>query len=203
MNLGATLHDLFGTHAPVAPGLAPQPTGDANPVGVSLAPSVVGMMNQAPAPAPMSHGHFLLGVLADALAGAAGKEGPFAAQMARQQQAQAEEAQWTRRQASELQQHKDLFAYEQANKAPEVDPVTRDANAFMGLDAAHRQAYQAMHPGQIVNMTLPNGQFYSGPAEGVAAALGQGGAPNTGLPRAHQLTPLGGAGGNVSGGFRR
>ena len=79
-----------------------------------------------------------------------------------------------REEAGKFAQFQREWDYKAANPAPEVDPVTRDANAYMNLDDPHRAAYNQMHPGQIVNMTLPNGQFYSGPAEGVAAALGGG-----------------------------
>lgn len=143
-------------------------------------------------------GRNIAGSIGDALLQYGKMDSIFAPAMRERQKV----AQAQQQQAAEYAQFVQKEQYKAAN--PEESPMIRDTNAYIGMDDSHQAAYRSMHPGQIVNMTLPDGQFYSGPAEGIAAALGGGQAPpSPQLPRAHELTPIGGAGGNVSGNFRR
>lgn len=164
---------------------------------------------QAPQEAPtapkMGRGQIIAGILADALAGAAGQPGPFAARMARQQQQQAEEAQWHRRRGADLEDYEAKQRIEQRYKQPDIPPMVRDAQAWMQMGEPERQAYQQMQGlkqgDPDVFVTLPNGQVYAGPKSGLAAALTGGAAPTAPVGK---LRPInGGPTQPASGGFPR
>lgn len=69
---------------------------------IGIPPINMGMQMPAPQPAPparqgMSKGQMIMGIIADALAGAAGQQGGFAQHLARQKQQEQEEVNWGRR----------------------------------------------------------------------------------------------------------
>ena len=121
---------------------------------------------------PKKPGINWLGVLADTLAGAAGREGPYAAQMQaqRQQEAAAQQAQ-AQREAS-MQDWRTKFDYERANPAPK-DPYRFEDNAGnvwqMGPDGQPQRIFtdqapkQYMFNGGMVNVPNPYAQG-AGPA---------------------------------------
>jgi hypothetical protein len=118
----------------------------------------------------LSRGQLIAGILADALAGAAGQQGPFAARMGRQQQEEREDARWGRR----LEQQEML-----KRRYPDVSPMERDARAWAQMTQPEKDAYLQMNKARegdpIVTITLPNGQMYSGPRSGLAQAMMGGG----------------------------
>ena len=152
--------------------------------------------------------HNWAGIASSFLAGVTGRPDSYMKSVEDRRKEAMDLAQTQREQAAKFAQFQREWDYQAANPKPEVDPVTRDANAYMGLDPAHRAAYDQMHPGQIVNTTLPDGRFYSGPAAGLAAALAGGGqpsAPPSGPPPGVTFTPLnnGGQTHPASGNFLR
>ena len=177
---------------------------DRNPFGIALSNSLlndvapIAMPTSIPQPQKMGRGQLIAGILADALAGAMGRSGPFAARMAHQQQQEQEEAQWGRRLERE---HEIKARYDK----PDVPPMVRDAEAWRGMTPEQRAAYQEMQGMKAgdpeVFVTLPNGQVYAGPKSGLAAALtGGGSAPARPVGK---LTPInGGQTPPASGGFR-
>lgn len=120
-----------------------------NPVGVSLDPSVTDMMNR---PTRKEGPPQWLGIIADAFAGAAGKEGPYAAMMQQRHQEQAvadrEEAQWTRRRSAELE---DRTA--DANK-PQYFAGNEDRVVFDPTTNSTRTVYDAPTDAQTYAGTL-------------------------------------------------
>lgn len=81
-----------------------------DPIGIT--PQNIAVPQAAPQQPHMSRGQMILGILADIAAGAAGRAGPFAAMQQQKQQQAAEEAQWTRRQGSELEQYRQKLEME-------------------------------------------------------------------------------------------
>lgn len=146
-----------------------------DPVRISAPPL------QASAPAPAKAKPNWVGIIADALAGAMGREGPYAAMMQRERAAEQEEAQWTRRQQSELGQYEQKKQIDQRYGQADVAPMLRDAQAWQQMTPEQRAAYGEMQKSRQgdpdVTVTLPNGQFYAGPRSGLAQALMGGGAP--------------------------
>lgn len=142
-----------------------------------------------------------LGVLADALSGAAGKE-PLYTQSLMLQRQMAQQQQVAQQGSDrELQRQKDLFSYEQANKAPEEGETERLiglAATLPDTDPRKKIILDKLNTDPIVTLTLPGDHVYSGPRSGLAAAL-SGAAPQP----VGKITPLG-VGGSASGsnGFR-
>lgn len=150
-----------------------------------------------------------LGVLADALSGAAGQPGMYAQRTERQRAEQTalergdqvyrthradDNADWMSRQQWELQ-----------NKP---DPTIAALTSYMGLTPEQKVAYKEMHPGldPDVAMSLGGDRFYSGPRSGLGLALSGGQpAPAAGspLPPKHRLVPIGGPGSPAPATFRR
>lgn len=137
------------------------------------------------------------GILTDALAGALGQQGPYAAMMQQQRAAEQEQAQWTRRQQSELGQYEAKKQIDQRYGQADVSPMMRDLAAWQAMTPEMRAAYSDMQKTRQgdpdVTVTLPNGQFYAGPRSGLAQAL-MGGAAPSGPPSAPvgKLRPLNG-----------
>lgn len=169
-----------------------------NPLGAALGNTLV----QSPeAPKGLSKGQIIMGIIADALAGAAGQPGPFAAQMARQRQQEQEEANWGRR----FERQKQIEQQYEKTK-----PYRWEANdgslMEMGPDGTARLVYKDPTPKANLDpdvfITLPNGQVYAGPRSGLAAAM-MGGTTAKTAPRG-KLTPVnGGPTPPASGGFPR
>jgi hypothetical protein len=165
------------------------------PLGIALA-DVLG----ASAPAhQVSKGQLIAGIIADALAGAMGRPGQFAQHMEQQQQRDQEDADWGRRLVQ-----KQLIE----QQFPDQSPMERDVAAWSHMTPEHRAAYQEMQKARAgdpdVFTTLPNGQFYSGPRSGLAAALTGGAPAPVNRPAIGTRIPLdGGPTQPASGGFRR
>lgn len=146
----------------------------------------------------MSRGQIIAGILADALSGAAGHPGQFAAMLGRQRENEREDAQWGRR----LEQKEQIEA---KYRQPDVSPMVRDAQAWQTMTPEQRNAYQQMKVAGAgdpdVFVTLPNGQVYAGPKSGLSQALmGRSQSPQAPVGR---LTPInGGQTPPASGGFR-
>jgi hypothetical protein len=130
--------------------------------------------SMAYAPPHYSRGQMIMGIIADGLAGAAGQPGQFAARLDRNHQEAAAQAQWTRRQASELQSHKDLYSWEQANKAAEVDSYTAHIAALNANKAGQGDTWAANTAATGGN---PFGHMFTDPLTGQQYA-----APATGSP---------------------
>lgn len=160
----------------------------------------------APA-APKKAGVNWLGVIADALSGAAGQPGQFAARQERQRAEQTAfergEQQYRQHRAdsnADWQSHQD---YENTHRAPSEFDNLMDRAGIPVQDRPgyYKQALQA-RVDPMAQVTLPNGAgMYVGPRSGIAGALGGG----------SQVPPIGaevddprGAGGqssNTTGGF--
>ena len=172
------------------------------PLGLSLA-DILGQ--SAPAAPKMSRGQIIAGIIGDALAGAAGRSPTFGPMVARQkeeqQQAAQEEAQWGRH----------LLTQELVKQQfPDPSPMARDVQAWQGMTPEQRAMYQQMQTARegdpMVLTPLPNGQIYSGPRSGLAAAMMGGGSGAGAAPTrpVGPLTPIPDSGGPTqpaSGGF--
>lgn len=135
----------------------------------------------------MGKGQLIAGILGDALSGALGQQGQFAATMRQRQAAEQEEAQWTRRQQSELGQYGQKKQIDQQYGGTDLSPIERDARAWMGmgpeLQAAYRAA-QAARP-QFIPDGMGGGQWAIPPAAGASPQ------PMKTAPRG-KLTPVAG-----------
>lgn len=182
-----------------------------NPFGIALSNTLLDDVAQvkmpAPSPKKMGKGQIILGIIADALAGAAGRQGPFAAQMMRQKQQELEDVNWGRRRQADLEDYEKKQQIEQRYASP--SPMERDVAAWERMGEPQRQAYQQMQGMRAgdpdVFVTLPNGQVYAGPKSGLAQAL-TGGAPPM-RPQIGSIVPdprrNGGQTPPASGGFPR
>ncbi len=187
---------LFGGHAPSGANMTPQ----IDPAQLMQRNMALGSVQQAMQ--PKKPGINWLGVLTDALAGAAGREGPYAASMAaqRQQQQQAELAAQQRIQS--LQDWQWKKQWERDNPAPVNNDTVNDYNFIaqnLGPEAANQYLRNMGDP--IVTVPLPNGQIYTGPRSqmgNVMAGGAQGGNDEWG--DTVDIIP-GGVGGNTGGGF--
>jgi hypothetical protein len=159
-----------------------------------------------PAVKPRSKGQMIAGIIGDMLAAGSGGNPMFTQSLAverqRAQDADASEAQWTRRRQAENEDWTQRQQWQQAH--PDPSPMLRDIAAWQSMTPEQVTAFEAMKKAQQgdpdVTVTLPNGQLYVGPKSGLGTALG-GGAPPRPVGR---LTPIeGGPGGSPSGaGFR-
>lgn len=194
--LGATLQNMVLGEQPAYPEFRlPMP-------GIGTPPIQGGRMQ----PKPRGKGQLIAGALGDALAQMAGGNQVFLPSLAVERQraadAEAADAQWTRRRQAENEDWTQRQQWQQAH--PDPSPMMRDVAAWQAMTPDQRAAYEAMQKAKegdpLVNVSLPNGQFYSGPRSGLASAL-QGQAPAAPVGR---LTPIeGGPGGSPSGaGFR-
>lgn len=159
------------------------------PLGIALADTL-----GAPPP-KVSRGQLIAGILADALSGAAGRPGQFAAMQNQRRQEAEQEAQWGRH----------LMAQKLLDQQfPDPSPMERDLRVWQHMSPEQRAAYGELKKAQegdpIVTITLPNGQMYSGPRSGLAAAM-MGGSQAPAKP-VGPLTPIdGGPTPPASGGF--
>lgn len=143
---------------------------------IDITPQNIAVPQAAPQQPHMSRGQMILGILADVAAGAAGRQGPFAAALQQRKQQAMEDAQWTRRQNSALQQYEAQKVIDRQYDKPEVSPIARDVAAYQALGPDGQAVYRQMHPEADVVVPLPDGTMYAGPRSGLAAALaGRGG----------------------------
>ncbi len=193
LRLGQTLQDMV---------LGEQPRGPVFTPPYST-PPIAPTPTPVAAPTQRSRGQMIAGILSDAVKGFLGQPGTFGATLAverqRQQDMEAAEAQWSRRRQAENQDWIARQQYERAN--PATPAILRDVQAWQGMTPDQKAAYEAMKRAQegdpVVNVTLPNGQFYSGPRSGLTGVLSGGQAPARPVGN---LTPIdGGPGGSPSG----
>jgi hypothetical protein len=140
-----------------------------NPFGLALTDAVGGPLVETPAPAPatpgMSKGQMILGILADALSGAQGRPGAFAAQMNQQRQQQQEQAQWGLQRRAGLEDYEAKQKIEQRYAKPptphrwednagnqwEMDSQTGQPKRFF-TDTSPKYVFQ---DGMMVNIPNP------------------------------------------------
>jgi hypothetical protein len=142
-----------------------------------------------------------LGILADALAGAAGRQGPYATMLMQQRQQDMENSQYEHRQQSELQRQKDLYLWEQQNKA---DPApTEYERALQAAGIKPGTPEYIKHMSNFVQMKENPTWTYTDPVTG-AIMLGTK-APPQQPPILDTLPPgarpIGGQTPSASGGF--
>jgi hypothetical protein len=118
-----------------------------------------GVMDPGAASAPTASGDKVnwWGVLADALAGAAGRPGMYAAQMDRDHQQRLLLAQDQRKRSLDMTDWQAKQEWERAHPTPVNNDTINDFNWFKGLSEPDRQIYQQMHPQYRQG---PDGQFY-------------------------------------------
>lgn len=155
-------------------------------------------------PSKISKGQLIAGILADALAGAAGQQGRFAPMMERRRLAEDERVKWSRNRQADIEDYVTKLGIKQ-KLDPDISPMERDARAWAQMTQPEKDAYLQMNAARAgdpeVFVTLPNGQVYAGPKSGLASAL-MGRAPAPTKPIG-SLTPLdGGPTPPASGGFR-
>ena len=149
---------LFGSRGkpkslfPTMGGMTPQPVQE--PVMQSAAPPVQGGME---AMQPKKPGVNWLGVLADALAGAAGREGPYMASMQAQQQRAAALADEQRKRSLDMSDWQAKQEWSIKNAPPKTNDTIDDFNWYKGLNEQDRAVYSQMRPQYRQG---PDGQFY-------------------------------------------
>lgn len=159
-------------------------------------------MSEQPAMPKLSKGQMIAGILADALAGAAGQPGQFAHMMNERRQEENQMAQWGLQRRARLEDWQAQQDYQREH--PDPSPMERDLAVWSRMTPEQRAAYGQMKQAGAgdpdIFTTLPNGQFYAGPRSGLAAALSGNAAPPKPVGK---LTPLdGGPTAPPSGGFR-
>jgi hypothetical protein len=183
-----------------------------NPLGVALANSV--MAGGSPVPqmqAPQmpgmkkpSKGQMILGILGDALAGAAGRAPVFAQHLgqmrAEERQDQRQQAQWGLQRRAGLEDYEARQQIEQRYRAPDVSPMERDARAWANMTPELQTAYRAAQAAkpQFIPDGLGGGQWVQPTVPGSAPRP-------AGPPPGVTFTPLpaGGPTPKASGNFPR
>jgi hypothetical protein len=158
----------------------------------------MGILSDAIAPQPKIN---WLGVLTDALAGAAGKEGPYASMLMQQRQLQQQQAMQQMQSDRELNREKALFDYESANKTPQPTEYERALQAA-GIQPGTPE--YAQHMKNYVQVRENPPYFYTDPTSGQTMMIPRTMAPGTPAPSGVTFTPLddGGPTPRASGGFR-
>ncbi len=157
---------------------APQ-GGTMVPQGAPPTPQTAG-----PEPYKPSKGQMIIGILSDALRGAAGGPALFAQHLGKQRDQEREQVQWQSNRTAGLEDYEARQRIEQRYKQADVSPMVRDATAWAGMTPEMRAAYreaQAAKP-QFIPDGLGGGQWAQPP---------MGGAPKPGLT----FTPLPDTGG--------
>lgn len=153
--------------------------------------------------APKKPGINWLGVLADTLAGAAGREGPYAASMRAKQEQEAAQEHARQQRAASMQDWRTKFDYENEYERNNPKPHQPDdfERSLIGqgimpgtpewAEANRMRSLNFTDPTVTVN--LPGGAIYSGPRSGLQAALGRSsGGNNDSTPTTedgHSYTP--------------
>lgn len=200
MKLGLTLQQLaeMGISPPARPsfGMPTQPTGTP-PIWERQPPQ----QQAPPQQKPIGMGKHIAGAIGDVLLQQAGMQPMFSPAMQQRRAMEQSEAQWSRRRQAENEDWTQRQEWQRAN--PDPSPMLRDIAAWQAMTPEQRVAYEAMQKAKegdpLVNMSLPNGQFYSGPRSGLATALGGGTVPAAPVGR---LTPIDGGPAPAPGNFR-
>ena len=165
-------------------------------------------MPPAPNPGAFSRGGAgwqVLGAIGDSLSQMGGYGAPFAQARNFQRQQQLEEAQWTRRQESELAQRKAMHDYERANPAPRYFEANNGDQFMIGPDGQPKLVYHDPTPKvQWQRVENGDGTFTMVPIVNGQIAGGNGQQART-APPGVTFTPLpdGGPTHPASGGFPR
>lgn len=155
-------------------------TGFRNPLGKSLASMIMPgdqpefpMMPSLPGREPQngglfkpgSKGQIIAGIIGDTLASLSGGSPVFTqnliAERRREQEMQAQEAQWTRRRQAEREDKQ--WEWQNKPKDDALSPALRDARAWLGMSEPEREAYrqyQMVRP-QFIPDGLGGGQWAS------------------------------------------
>lgn len=139
---------------------------------------------QAPQPQKLSRGQMIAGVLADALAGAAGRPGMFAAMQGQQRQREQEIAQWGLQRRAGLEDYAAKQRIDAQYAKPDVSPILRDAQAWGSMSPEQRAAYreaQAAKP-QFISDGYGGGQWAAPPSQGPKPGITFTPLPATGGP---------------------
>lgn len=163
----------------------------------------------------------IMGSIGDALREANGLEASYGPSMMLQRQQQLAAQRQQQERDYEWQDWQRKQEWEATHKVATPTEQQRNFQMYQQMTPAERALFDRMRAGDpYVNTTLPNKQFYSGPASGIPSALGLGGAGNStddqpfeedgyvytpgpgGRGNEANWKPKGGSGGNVGGGFR-
>jgi hypothetical protein len=103
----------------------------------------------------------ILGILADALAGAAGKEGPYAAMMGQQRQLTMQEALYQQHQQQEFERQRQMYDYQIQHPNDETTQLIRQSGVDPSSPAGKAMYGQALqtriNPFQAIDVTGPDG----------------------------------------------
>jgi hypothetical protein len=142
-----------------------------------------------------------LGVLADALSGAAGQPGMYAREMMRQREQETEDQRYFRHHQQQIEDEKNLYLWKQAH--PETPAPNEYERALQAAGIAPGTPEYVQHMGNYIKMKENPTWTYTDPATG-ALMMGSKGPPQA-APSGVTFTPLddGGPSPSGSGGFRR
>lgn len=175
---GAVLAQVAGGQ-PLLPPFYPQGTPIVPPAGAEMPEMSPAPSGMPPMP-KMSKGQMILGILGDALAGAAGGGPVFGKMMQQRRQKEDERAEWGLKRQAEREDKQ----WEWKNKPQDPSPMERDALAWSRmtpeLQAAYRAA-QAAKP-QFIPDGLGGGQWVQPPQPGARPAGPPSGVTFTPLP---------------------
>jgi hypothetical protein len=149
-----------------------------------------------------------LGVLADALAGAAGRPGPYAAMLDQQHQLDQEDQRYERHKTDSFDLWRQEQDYQREHQQPDITPFGREL-IESGLQPGTPEYTKRMSDhlnavdDPIVTVPLPGNRIYSGPRSGLATALSSGSAALPPTAPVGPLTPIGGQTPRASGNFPR
>lgn len=120
-------------------------------------------------------GRHVLGSLGDVLSQNAGFDPTYAPRMMLRQKSAMESQQAEAQRSANWEDWQRQYEYERSNPKPTQNDTERDYQ-FMVQTVGEGPAKEWLRRrgDPLVNMTLPNGQFYSGPQSGLQAALGGG-----------------------------
>ncbi len=153
--------------------------------GVQMPPAIPPAPASAPQKQGMGKGQLIMGIIADALAGAAGREGPFAAMMAKRREQEQEQAQWGLKRQGELED------YERQKQIDQRYPSERAAYRWEANDGSLME----MGPeGPQVVYKDPTPKYISDGVGGAVPLPGTGAAQPAGPTPGLTFTPIPGGG---------
>lgn len=167
---------MFGSRKPL-PGLTPYQGGFPGTPPIAPSPFPEPSMEM-----PKRTGlQNVVGIIGDALAGAVGQPGQYAATLQREARDRREDALYQRRQADA----RNTWLWQQQWERDHPKPVNNDTVAdydfiarTLGPDAARQSLMNKTDP--VVSIPLPGGQTYIGPRSSMPSVLGGGGLSSSG-----------------------